>query len=65
MVAIRIQEAASFRLDEIYRYTQDRWGTEQANRYITSLFDAFNRIETRGVIAARAPKQHHCSVGSG
>lgn len=27
MAAVRIQEAASHRLDEIYRYTRDRWGT--------------------------------------
>jgi toxin ParE1/3/4 len=27
---ILVQEAASWRIDEIYRYTRDRWGTEQA-----------------------------------
>lgn len=41
---IRIQDAASYRLDEIYRYTLDRWGTQQADRYITGLFDAFEGI---------------------
>lgn len=41
---IRIQEAASYRLDEIYRYTRDRWGTQQANRYVTGLFETFNGI---------------------
>ncbi|PQV43958.1 type II toxin-antitoxin system RelE/ParE family toxin [Paraburkholderia sp. BL21I4N1] len=41
---IRIQEAASFRIDEIYRYTRDRWGAQQADRYITGLFDAFDGI---------------------
>lgn len=41
---IRIQDAASYRLDEIYRYTRDRWGTQQADRYITGLFDAFDGI---------------------
>ena len=46
MAQILIQEAASWRLDEIYRYTRERWGTEQADRYITGLFDAFNGIET-------------------
>ena len=35
MAVVRIQEAASHRLDEIYRYTRDRWGREQADRYIT------------------------------
>jgi toxin ParE1/3/4 len=41
---IRIQEAASFRIDDIYRYTRDRWGAEQADRYVTGLFDAFDGI---------------------
>jgi hypothetical protein len=34
-MAIRIQEAASVRLDEIYRYTRDTWGEAQAETYIT------------------------------
>lgn len=46
-VHVRVQESASYRLDEIYRYTRDRWGTRQANRYITGLFEAFDGIETR------------------
>ena len=41
---IRIQDAASYRIDEIYRYTRDHWGTQQADRYITGLFDAFDGI---------------------
>jgi len=48
-MAVRVQEAASLRLDEIYRYTRERWGLEQANRYITDLFSAFERIESHGV----------------
>jgi toxin ParE1/3/4 len=51
MAAVRIQEAASHRLDEIYRYTRDHWGTEQADRYITGLFEAFDKIELRGVMS--------------
>lgn len=46
MAKVLVQEAASWRLDEIYRYTRDRWGTEQADRYITGLFEAFDGIET-------------------
>lgn len=49
MAHVRIQEAASWRLDEIYRYTRERWGELQAERYITGLFDAFDRIEPHGV----------------
>ena len=44
MPRILIQESASYRLDEIYRYTRDRWGAEQANQYINGLFRAFDDI---------------------
>lgn len=57
MTAIRIQEAASHRLDEIYRYTRDRWGQKQADRYITGLFAAFEEIESRGVISKPVPAE--------
>lgn len=57
MAAVRIQEAASHRLDEIYRYTRDRFGTEQAERYITGLFAAFDKIETRGVMSKPVPAE--------
>jgi plasmid stabilization system protein ParE len=45
MAKIRIQPAASHRLDDIYRYTRKIWGEAQARRYIEGLFDAFERIE--------------------
>ena len=48
-MAIRVQEAASLRLDEIYRYTGDRWGVDRADRYITDLFAAFDKIEVHGI----------------
>jgi toxin ParE1/3/4 len=57
MAAVRIQEAASHRLDEIYRYTRERWGVEQADRYITGLFAAFDRIETRSVTSKPVPAE--------
>lgn len=57
MAAVRIQEAASHRLDAIYRHTRDRWGTEQAERYITGLFEAFGRIETHGVASRPIPAE--------
>lgn len=55
MVAVRVQEAASYRLDEIHRYTRDRWGTEQADRSVTGLFAAFDRIETHAVTSRPVP----------
>ena len=30
----------------IYSYTSDRWGTEQADRYINGLFEAFDGIDS-------------------
>ena len=53
----RIQEAASWRLDEIFRYTRERWGELQAERYITGLFDAFDRIESHGVASRPVPAE--------
>ena len=50
-MAIRVQETASLRLDEIYRYTRDRWGEAQAEIYITGLFAAFEQIDPRGVMS--------------
>ena len=57
MAALRIQEAASHRLDEIYRDPRERWGPELADRYISGLFQAFNKIETRGVTSGPVPAE--------
>lgn len=57
MSAVRVQEAASHRLDEIYRYTRSRWGSEQADSYITGLFEAFDRIDTHGVVSKPIPAE--------
>jgi len=52
---IRIQKAALVRLDDIYQYTRDRWGKEQADRYITELFEASDQIEAGGVASRPIP----------
>ena len=57
MAAIRVQEAASWRIDEIYRYTLARWGEEQANRYITGLFEVFARIATGEAVSRPIPAE--------
>ena len=54
---VRIQEAASHRLDESYSYTRDRSGTEQADRYVTGLFDAFEKIGTHRVVSRPIPAE--------
>jgi toxin ParE1/3/4 len=56
-MAVRIQEVASLRLDEIYRYTRDQWGADQADRYVTDLFAAFDRIESHGVASRPIPAE--------
>ena len=55
MTSIRIQQAASHRLDDIYRYSRNRWGTEQADHYIMGLFEAFELIETRNIPSKPIP----------
>ena len=56
-MAIRVQEAASVRLDEIYLYTRDRWGEAQAQTYLAGLFTAFEKIETRSVMSRPVPAE--------
>ncbi len=56
-MAVRVQEGASRRLDEIYRYTRDRWGETQAERYLTGLFAAFEGIEAHRVVSRPIPAE--------
>ena len=57
MARIRVQEAASFRLDEISRYTKRRWGKRQADHYLTGLFAAFDQIDSHGVTSKPVPAE--------
>lgn len=47
MSAYRIQQAAGERLEEIYAYTLERWGEDQAERYLRGLFARFDAIAAR------------------
>ncbi|HEY6817071.1 MAG TPA: type II toxin-antitoxin system RelE/ParE family toxin [Croceibacterium sp.] len=47
MAGFRVQDRAGRRLDEIYVYTRDNWGEEQAAGYIRSLFARFDEIASR------------------
>jgi len=40
MARVLVQQAASFRIDEIYCYTRKHWGKAQADRYIRGLLYA-------------------------
>ena len=57
MTSFRVQGAASYRIDEIYRYTRDRWGNDQAEVYVTGLFSAFSRIATHAVLSYPIPAE--------
>ena len=57
MTRVRVQEAASLRIDELYRYSRDRWGTERADAYITGLFESFDRIASGGVFSRPIPAE--------
>jgi len=52
-----VQEAASHRIDDIYRYTLTTWGKEQADRYIQGLFDSFGSIATHKILSRPIPAQ--------
>jgi len=49
MAGFRVQEAASRRLDDIYSYSRDTWGEEQAERYLRDLFACFGDIAARRI----------------
>ena len=55
MAPVRIQQAASNRLDEIWRHTKSHWGTRQADNYINGLFAVFHKIETPEVLSRPVP----------
>ncbi len=52
MTPVRVQNTAAVRIDEIYRFTRERWGEAQADAYIRRLLEAFEGIET-GAVASR------------
>lgn len=57
MKAFRLEPAADHRLDEIFRYTDDRWGTDQAQRYIRDLFSCFAAIARHEIAWRRIPAE--------
>lgn len=48
----RLSRAAERRLDEIFRYTRNKWGEAQAIRYLANMFDQFEAVAT-GSISGR------------
>jgi len=56
-MAVLIQEAAGFRLDEIFRYTREKWGTDQAEKYVSGIFQAFEQIEVKAFKSTPVPAE--------
>ena len=56
MKALRVQEAAALRIDEIYRCSRERWGADHA-AYINGLFEALGRIAGGGVPSRPIPAE--------
>ena len=57
MKPVRVQDAAAVRIDEIYRYTRDRWGEAQADAYIAGLFEAFEGIASGRTVSRPVPAE--------
>ncbi len=47
MTGYRVSEAASLRIDDLYRYSRATWGDAQAERYLRGLFARFDDIVAR------------------
>ncbi len=57
MTVVRVQGSAALRIDEIYRYSFERWGEARADIYISGLFNAFERIASGGVASRPVPAE--------
>ena len=55
--AYLVSTTARQRLNEIYGYTSERWGEEQAETYIRDLFAYFGRIAAREVVWRSVPAE--------
>jgi toxin ParE1/3/4 len=51
----RVSPTASQRLDEIFVYTRDTWGQDQAETYIRGLFACFERITRHDIVSRAIP----------
>ncbi len=56
-----VQKSAAARLTEIFHYTRNQWGDEQAHRYINGLFERFEQIAEHAVIWRPVPAEFEVS----
>ena len=52
-----VQQNASLRIDDIYRYTLKKGGATQAEEYIKGLFDTFAKVGTQELISRPVPAE--------
>ena len=57
MTTFVVQQAVSYRLDEIYTYTESRWGKAQADKYLKGLFNHFERIASQNAFSYPVPAE--------
>lgn len=57
MSSPRLLGETEFRIGEIYAYTADRWGEDQAGRYYHGLLDTFEAIAARDIIWLPIPAE--------
>jgi toxin ParE1/3/4 len=57
MTGFLVLDRAGRRLDEIYLYTRDAWGDEQAAVYIQGLFGQFEAIASRKTVWRAIPAE--------
>lgn len=58
-----MQYAAALRLDDIYRYTRQRWGQQQAERYLRGLFQAAQGLVSHRTSSRPIPAEF--GIGNG
>ena len=52
-----VQNAASYRIDEIFCHTLKQWGKAQADAYVCGLFEAFGKINNHEVTSRSIPAE--------
>lgn len=53
-----VLKSASYRIDEIHDYSKRTWGTAQAKKYITGLFNFFEDVANEKVVWKRIPASY-------
>lgn len=57
MTNFSVSAIASQRLDEIFAYTRDNWGADQAEAYIRGLFGCFDQIGRHEIVGRAIPAE--------